>query len=398
MSARPTEMAKLVAGDFDHGTRARYVAGKCRCDPCRSANTQYARDRAAARKIAAVGLLDVDTATGVKAHGRITRTYKRMCPGVAGLPCAGRCYLRKDSTGSICARCRESLTRNALVDAGPARKHLAALSAAGVGRRAVRAACDVADSLLHQVARGTRRKIRQETERRILAVDVGARSDGSLVPARETRARLRFMLARGMTKTELARELGSEGHAPALQIAFGRRAVTAANALKVERLHRRFVDQLAEERAVERSQAYTLEDRLAILRRARDVPSEYLLLEFPHVWANARTIARDRAALATVEKKTTAAVAKAIAEGKVGASTTDAADAKAAKKRITSARTKAEIDADIAEACGAEIVQRGKGWLRKWCDACRPAMVKASARASAERTAAKQRRERSARG
>lgn len=30
---------------FEHGTRARYVAARCRCEPCRRANARYAKSR-----------------------------------------------------------------------------------------------------------------------------------------------------------------------------------------------------------------------------------------------------------------------------------------------------------------------------------------------------------------
>src|SRR5436309_15772874 len=106
-----------------HGTRARYVALKCRCDACRAANTAYYHV--------------------VKARGQ-------------------------------------------RVSAARARYHLAQLSALGVGYKSVAAASDVAKGLLREIISGRRDRIREETERRILAVDRRAAADHAIVDGRRT--------------------------------------------------------------------------------------------------------------------------------------------------------------------------------------------------------------------
>lgn len=166
-------IAEVSPESFEHGTRARYVAGKCRCDECRTANREYARTRAHAEP-------------------------------------------------------------NGLVDAGPARAHLLELSAQGVGRRAVAAACDVALSVLQDVRTGRKLRIRAETSRRIMGVDAGAMADHALVPARETRKAVTELRHAGLTKREIAERLGSTASTPSLQLT--RPKVTAVNALKVRRL------------------------------------------------------------------------------------------------------------------------------------------------------------------
>lgn len=160
-----------------HGTRLRYISG-CRCVPCRAANSRYESERLAARK-------------------------------------------RGEWNGIVCA--------------DRARAHLLALSRAGVGRRAVAAASGVALTIIHEVRAGRRPQIRAMTERRLLAVDGQALSDGAKVPAGPTWRRVRQLLAEGYTKAFLARELGAQR--PALQL--GRRRVLAVTAVRVERLHRR---------------------------------------------------------------------------------------------------------------------------------------------------------------
>lgn len=159
------------------GTRVRYVRG-CRCDACRAANTQYERERGAARR-------------------------------------AG--------------------DWNGLVDARLARAHLRKLSRQGVGRRAVAAASDVAESLLCDIRAGRKTRIRARTERRILAVTPAMASDRALVDATPTWELLEELLEEGFTEAQLARWLGYE--TPRLQL--GRERVTARNAHDVQVLHGR---------------------------------------------------------------------------------------------------------------------------------------------------------------
>jgi hypothetical protein len=161
------------------GTRAKYVAGRCRCLRCRAANSSYETARAAARR-----------------RGEW----------------------------------------NGLVSAERARQQLVALSRQGVGRRAVSAACDVGETTLQEIRSGAKTQIRAATERRILAVTKDAIADHALVGGGRTHQRLRRLLEEGFTKTELARRLGSTAKVPALQLTPGR--VTARNAMKVERLYR----------------------------------------------------------------------------------------------------------------------------------------------------------------
>lgn len=133
-----------------HGTRARYVSTKCRCDACRAANAAYYHT--------------------VKARGR-------------------------------------------LVSASRARRHLAALSKQGVGYKSVAAASDVAKGLLREIMAGDRDLIREETERRILDVDRGAAADHAIVDGRRTHRAIAQMLRMGLTKTEVAQRLGYQAPA-----------------------------------------------------------------------------------------------------------------------------------------------------------------------------------------
>lgn len=167
--------AELGAGR-PHGERLRYMAG-CRCDACRAANSRYECERQRARK-----------------------------------------------TGDW----------NGIVSAAAARAHMLRLRRRNVGRRAIQAATDIGDSILQEIASGKRLRIRARTERLILAVDVTARSDRSLVPAGKTWQRIRELLDEQYTEAFIAKRLGYTNR----YLQFGRERVTARTAYRVERLYR----------------------------------------------------------------------------------------------------------------------------------------------------------------
>jgi hypothetical protein len=218
---------------YAHGTRSRYVTG-CRCDACREANRLYYHERQAKARAAALELAVAPVAAG------------RLCPGIEGEPCKKGVRLRKDSIGGICSDCRVRLTWNGLVPAARAREHLLKLSEAGVGRRAVEAASDIASSILSDVFTGKAAHIRRDTERRILQVDELALADHSLVPARPTLKRIRELVRLGYTRGELAQRLGYVN--AALQLKRG--LITARNAHRVERLHREVLAEVAANEAM----------------------------------------------------------------------------------------------------------------------------------------------------
>lgn len=164
---------------YAHATRARYVAG-CRCEPCREANNAYARMR-----------------------GKLARMGR-------GDP---------------------------LVSAARARRHLAGLSAAGVGRRTIAEAGGLVQSSLAAIAAGLKRKIRRSTEARILGVrarDVAGTRGGHLVDAAATWRRIARLLDDGFTRGEIAVRLGAKTRALQLR----RDRVTARNAARVANLYR----------------------------------------------------------------------------------------------------------------------------------------------------------------
>lgn len=183
---RPADLPLDVGERSPHGTRVRYVAAKCRCTDCRRANTEYQRTRAIAQ-------------------------------------------VRGNSNG--------------LVDAGPIRKHLLALSVAGVGIRCVSDIARVPRITLNEIKQGRRARIRALSASRILAVTRdAAMHDYTLVPGAELLERLEHLrVFNDWTGKELARRMGYRGNS----IQF-RDPLTARNARKIERFLR---DWMLQERA-----------------------------------------------------------------------------------------------------------------------------------------------------
>lgn len=179
LAQRGLKPAAELAANRPHGERLRYIGG-CRCDLCRKANTNYERERQKAR--------------------------------AAG-------------------------DWNGIVDASKAREHLLKLSEQGVGRRAVSAASDVAETVLMDIRSGAKSRIRARTERQILAVTPEMASDHALVDAGPTRKLIRDLLKAGFTKSRLSAEMGTNGRA--LQLA--KDQVTVRNAARMASVHARLM-------------------------------------------------------------------------------------------------------------------------------------------------------------
>lgn len=168
-----------------HGTRACYVFGPnpgrgkgCRCEPCREANRAYAR----------------------------LRDRQSRHPEVWG------------STD--------------LVSAATAREYLQELQEIGIGRRRVAAVTGVSQSVLVRIRHGQIKRVRKETERKILDVTGLDRGAVVIVDAAPTWELLDCLL-RVYPKARVAQMLGAKR--PALQIS--RERVTRRTEVKVRVLH-----------------------------------------------------------------------------------------------------------------------------------------------------------------
>ena len=115
--------------------------------------------------------------------------------------------------------------------------HIQKLRKAGIGYRAIAAAAGLAKSTMAMILTGERVQIRRHHADRIMSVDRTAIADHALVAAGQTWALLNELLEAGYSKTFLAKQLGSRAKTPSLQIGADR--ITALTASKVERLYRR---------------------------------------------------------------------------------------------------------------------------------------------------------------
>lgn len=191
MAARGLRSFGELAAGKPCGTRVGYFAG-CRCDACRAANTEYERQRRAAR-------------------------------GSGGW--------------------------NGMVDADRARAHIRRLQRQGIGFKHIADSAKVPPSTVGKILYGGRDKVRALTERRILAVTAKCAADRALVSARRSWALIQELVQCGDSKARIASEI--IGH-PVRALQLERDRITVRNAHRVrlawERL--RYADAAATARAL----------------------------------------------------------------------------------------------------------------------------------------------------
>lgn len=179
LRSRGLRPAHELAANRAHGDRLRYIGG-CRCDACRKANSAYESAR---------------------------------------------------------QRARNAGDWNGIVPAAAARQHMLKLSRRGIGRRAIGAATDIADTVLSEIRSGRKQQIRARTERLILAVTPAVASDRAYVSAARTHQLIAALLDEGYTEAFLCQRLGYANR----YLQFGDR-ITARNAYRVARLHKELTE------------------------------------------------------------------------------------------------------------------------------------------------------------
>ena len=166
----------------EHGTRAKYVVDKCRCEPCTVANRLYQRER--------------------------DRHARRVAYGIEP-------------------------PQPAYIDATETREHLRWLKSKHVGTRTISIRTGIARTTIWKIMAGTVTKIRPETADKLLAVGRSTVANGALVDAKDTWRRIDDLVRHGWTKAAIECALGGRGRA--LQI--GKKRVRASTARAVEQLH-----------------------------------------------------------------------------------------------------------------------------------------------------------------
>jgi hypothetical protein len=160
-------------------------------------------------------------------HGDVNR-YRHGC---RCLPCgASNAAYQRD----LRARHKEH-EPDRVVSAEIARQHLQELHEQGVKRLNVARASGVMKRIVTQIRTGKYRRIRESTERAIMAVTVAARDNGKVVDSTETDWTIEELLRRRFSMVELAARLGYQaGEIPF----YKRRRVSLENARRTEQLFR----------------------------------------------------------------------------------------------------------------------------------------------------------------
>lgn len=166
----------------EHGTRAKYVAESCRCEPCKEANRSYAREQQRRQRRVAYGIEQPDTKW---------------------------------------------------VDPTEARDHLNWLRSQGLGTRTLMTITGLGRTALVEISRGIPKRIARDTANKILAASTIYRPRSALVDATPTWRLINDLIYLGFTKTRIAHELGGQSHALQLR----RDRITHQSATKVKAIY-----------------------------------------------------------------------------------------------------------------------------------------------------------------
>jgi len=212
-----------AAAKYEHGTRARYQLGGCKCLPCRSANSIYETERREHVRL----LWRVHKVGGgywvvhnTQTRETVSRTKVRQ-----------EAFAERDRrNGTICQESDRTLvsTREAVA-------HIKKLKRAGVGLRRVSVRSGIGRDTLYRIVSGDIRRTRRATAERILAVGPNELTRASLVDAAPTWKLLEHLLELGHRRSWIAKQLGSTSSTPALQIKHDR--ITLLTAFKVSKLY-----------------------------------------------------------------------------------------------------------------------------------------------------------------
>ena len=120
------------------------------------------------------------------------------------------------------------------VDATEAREHLRWLSSIGVGTRALCASTGMHRSVLQKIKVGTTKRIRPETESKILAVHKGLAADHAYIANPRVFELVAELKANGFTESDMCKFLGYKGRS--LQLSKTGK-VTPAKAARITHMH-----------------------------------------------------------------------------------------------------------------------------------------------------------------
>jgi hypothetical protein len=257
-----------ASAKYPHGTKARYALAKCRCFKCKVAVSDYeherneamrppwrvhrvtprvevTRERDQAGNVLCRFCSAPRTLWGITRHENACKKNEHRGVKVGYIivhrvtgkqsgpvyPAAAEARVKRDHLN----RRHRPKPPAEYVSAAKVRAHLKRLQKQGIGVQSVRVACGVSSSVLDRMLRGMIKRTRRATEAKILAVDITAARGRAKIDGAQTWDLLDDLIARGFTRSWIARQLGQKG--PGLQLK--RHSVTGENARKVRELHKR---------------------------------------------------------------------------------------------------------------------------------------------------------------
>jgi hypothetical protein len=183
---------------YAHGTHARYVFGKCRCEPCKEARRAYDEQRSIAKR--PFRAKQDDQGEWRSYDARTQRFGRRFGSRGAALK----------YTASLNRKHSQAHPRPSdLIDATNAREHLAWLQTQGVGLRIAARAARLSYGTVDHIRSGQLVRTRRATAESILTIDASARSDRARTRVDETLILVNRLVGAGYRRGWIAKQLGS---------------------------------------------------------------------------------------------------------------------------------------------------------------------------------------------
>lgn len=169
-----------AADKYEHGTRARYHLGKCRCFPCKVANSEYEHERLQRRR----------NPWRVRKVGGKWVVKNIETGEIAPEDIADELLLEQPEDDAELISTREAV------------KHMKALQRAGVGLKTVAKRAGVPYSVIQRMMPGADYRpilrTRRSTAEKILSVSVSAVSEGARIDSSDTVRLLETLYGTGL--------------------------------------------------------------------------------------------------------------------------------------------------------------------------------------------------------
>jgi hypothetical protein len=185
---------------YKHGTHARYVLARCRCEPCRVSNREYEMDRQARRRPPYHLKYSPSGKLWVVRHGKSGKI-------VARTPTKAHAQRQADKLNA------EHTTSSELISTEKALEHIRWLQSQGVGIKTISRASTVSGSVINRMIDGDIERTRRSTTAKILSVGPDVVTNGARMRADDTMALVGILVDAGYTRGWIAEKLGAQSAA-----------------------------------------------------------------------------------------------------------------------------------------------------------------------------------------